>query len=242
MKTSPFVLLFPIVAVIACQKEIKTKPVDFSATEYSALRYDSSSGKPRNMVRETISTEMTSYIKNTLPESKDLRKVNPELLNSNTTVDLKITQKSDVFLTFVSRATKYKNAIAYYAYTTGNPPANPKDIEKITYVFPSAGSGSPLKPGDKVKIGSFEAGTSIGLVLLKDAWNPTAGTLNNAAVHFCYNDALNPEVDPKLKKHVVLMNYQAENKILIGFEDIDRTDPECDHDFNDIVLYATIQQ
>jgi hypothetical protein len=242
MKTSPFVLLLSIVAVIACQKEIKTKPVDFSATEYSALRYDSSSGKPRNMVRETISTEMTSYIKNTLPESKDLRKVNPELLNSNTTVDLKITQKSDVFLTFVSRATKYKNAIAYYAYTTGNPPANPKDIEKITYVFPSAGSGSPLKPGDKVKIGSFEAGTSIGLVLLKDAWNPTAGTLNNAAVHFCYNDALNPEVDPKLKKHVVLMNYQAENKILIGFEDLDRTTSECDHDFNDVVLYATIQQ
>ncbi len=64
--------------------------------------------------------------------------------------------------------------------------------------------------------------------------------MNNDAVHFASNDVLNPEVDPKLKKHAVLINYTPENKILVGFEDYDRTQAGCDNDFNDVVIYATI--
>lgn len=60
------------------------------------------------------------------------------------------------------------------------------------------------------------------------------------AVHFCSNDILNPEVDPNLKKHAVLINFSAENKVLIGFEDRDRTLPNCDHDFNDLLVYCTV--
>jgi hypothetical protein len=97
-----------------------------------------------------------------------------------------------------------------------------------------------LRAGDKIKIGRFQPGTSVGFVLLQKAWNTTTKVLNNKAVHFCSNDALNPEIDPKLKKHVVLINYPSENKVLIGFEDLDRTTSECDHDFNDVVLYATV--
>lgn len=228
--------------VFACQKEAVTKPVLFTETEYAVLAsYDSTTGKPKNMQKDVVSTEMLNHISATLPERQDLRKTNPELLNSNTTVDMRITQKSDVYITFVSQITKYRNAIAYYTYETGKPPATPQDIKKITYVLPNSGVGTALSAGDKIKIGTFEPGTSIGLVLMKDAWDPATGKLNNGVVHFCYNDILNPEVDPKLKKHVVLINYPQENKILIGFEDIDRTSKECDHDFNDVVLYATIQ-
>lgn len=131
--------------------------------------------------------------------------------------------------------------MAFYTYPTGTPPVDPKEIKLITYVFPSVSYGTKLKAGDKIKIGTFEAGTSIGLVLMKDAWQPATGTLDNNAVHFCYNDALNPEVDPKLKKHVVLLNYQPENKILAGFENSGRSTKQSDHDFNDVVLYATIK-
>jgi hypothetical protein len=138
------------------------------------------------------------------------------------------------------QGTRFKNSVAFYTYKTGYPPSSPKDIKSITYILPSAGAGNKLNAGDKIKIGTFEPGTTIGLVLMKDAWDPNTGKLNNGSVHFCYNDLLNPEVDIKLKKHVVLINYQPENKILIGFEDINRTSKECDHDFNDIVLYATI--
>ncbi|HTM91053.1 MAG TPA: DUF4114 domain-containing protein, partial [Flavisolibacter sp.] len=116
------------------------------------------------------------------------------------------------------------------------------DIQKITYVFPNAGHLSPLWAGDKVKIGSFNAGTSIGFVLMQDAWNDATKTLNNAAVHFCSNDVLNPETNPALKKHAVLIIYSSGNnrKVLIGFEDVDRTKQECDQDFNDVVVYATV--
>lgn len=244
MKTSNTAfVLFASVLLFACQKEPKTKPVYFTSTEYKVLApYDSSTGLPNNLLHETVSSDLINFIKTNLPEQQDLRTTNPALLNSNTSSDLRITQKSDVYLTFVSQVTKFQNAVAFYTYQTGNPPADPKDIKTITYVLPNAGVSTALTAGDKIKIGNFEAGTSIGLVLMKDSWTPATGALNNNVVHFCYNDALNPEVNPQLKKHVVLLNYQPENKILIGFEDIDRTSSECDHDFNDVVLYATLQQ
>ncbi len=75
---------------------------------------------------------------------------------------------------------------------------------------------------------------------MKNAWNPSTKTINNTAVHFCSNDVLNPEYDQNLKKHAVLINYSVDNVVLIGFEDIDRTQNNCDHDFNDVVVYATI--
>ncbi len=77
---------------------------------------------------------------------------------------------------------------------------------------------------------------------MQDAWDTTHATLNNDAVHFCTNDVLNPEVDPTKKKHAVIINYTAENKVLIGFEDWDRTVPDCDNDFNDVMIYCTIVQ
>lgn len=227
--------------IFACQKEARTKPVYFTDTEYKVLApYDSATGRPFNMLKDPVPADMLAYINQMLPEKQDLRKTNPELLNSNTSVDLRITKKSDVYITFISTVTAVRNAIGFYTYPTSTPPTSPKDIKTITYIFPHAGVGTKLGAGDKLKIGTFEPGTSIGLVLLRDAFNPTTGALNNQAVHFCYNDALNPEVDPKLKKHVVLFNYQPTNKILIGFENTDRTTKDCDHDFNDVVLYATV--
>jgi hypothetical protein len=76
--------------------------------------------------------------------------------------------------------------------------------------------------------------------LLQKAWDTTTNILSNKVVHFCSNDVLNPEVDPNLKKHAVLINYPPENKVLIGFEDLDRTSQYCDHDFNDLVVYCTV--
>jgi hypothetical protein len=162
------------------------------------------------------------------------------LFNNPAIGDITITQPSTVYITFVSQGGAENNAIAFYTYPTSQPPTSAKDIKKITYFFPSAGHLSPLVAGDKVNIGNFNTGTSIGFVLMEDAWQTATSSLNNDAVHFCTNDALNPEVDPHLKKHGVLINYAPENKVLIGFEDRDRTTPQCDNDFNDAVVYATI--
>ena len=234
-------LLILLLLIGACQKEVLTKPVDFTETTYQTLGTYDSTGKPNYLLpKDPISSGMLSYVRNTLIEATDLRNINPALLTSNTLADLVITQSSDVFITFVSQNTSPSNALAFYTYPSGAPPSNAKDIKTITYVFPSAGKGTPLRAGDKVKIGRFEPGTTIGFVLLRGAWNNDTNMLNNKVEHFCSTDSLNPEVDPGLKKHAVSITYTSENKTLIGFENTDRTKPECDHDFNDLVFYATV--
>jgi hypothetical protein len=235
--------LFVIVSLMAaCRKRESTppptSPKDFSGTMYVAASYDNS-GKPSVMGQDVITANLIAFLNNTLPERVDLRNSNSPLLSTSAIPDIVIKSRTEVSITFVSQGTEFSNTIAYYTYPTANPPAKPKDIVKITYVFPNAGNFTPLKPGDKVTLGTFEAGTSVGFVLLKNGWDTATKTVNNSAVHFCSNDILNPEFDPNLKKHAVLINYSAENVVLIGFEDIDRTQPNCDHDFNDVVVYAT---
>jgi hypothetical protein len=202
--------------------------------------YDAS-GEPAYLTTpDTISSQLLSFLNNTLSEGVNLTTTHPELLTNKAIADIAITQPSDVFITFVSQSGGYTNTFAFYTYPTTQPPASTEDIKTITYVFPNSGMLTPLHRGDKVKIGRFDPGTSIGLVLLQKGWDTTMHTLNNKVVHFCSNDVLNPEVDPNLKKHAVLINYPAENKVLIGFEDLDRTLPACDNDFNDLLLYATV--
>jgi hypothetical protein len=241
MKLKSYSLLFvPVLFFTSCKKDPVTKPVKFTSTTYQTLGYDFT-GKPNYLLKDTISSSLLSFINTSLPNEKNLTVSNPELFTNTAIADIAITQSSDVFITFVSQDGANKNSIAFYTYPTNSPPASAKDISLITYVFPSAGHETPLKAGDKVILGKFESGTSIGFVLMQDAWNSTTHQLNNDAVHFCSNDILNPEVDPKLKKHAVLISYAPENKILIGFEDTDRTNSQCDNDFNDVVVYATVK-
>ncbi|MEO8960489.1 MAG: DUF4114 domain-containing protein [Ginsengibacter sp.] len=235
---SPFIMLL-FLAFSGCKKDPVTKPVKFTATKYETIGYDFT-GKPNYLLKDTISAELLSFIKSTLPNEKNLTVSNPQLFTNTAIADIAITKSSDVFITFVAQDGGNRNSIAYYIYPTNNPPTSSKDISLITYVFPSAGYKTPLLAGDKVKIGKFEAGTSIGFVLMENAWNSTTQELNNRAVHFCSNDALNPEVDPKLKKHAVLIKYIPDGKILIGFEDTDRTSSQCDNDFNDVIVYGTV--
>ncbi|MDQ6761119.1 MAG: DUF4114 domain-containing protein [Bacteroidota bacterium] len=237
-------ILLGISLFAACKKDAVapvTVPVEFPGTSYQFLGTFDSLGKPDYLLpREQISASLLSYINSILINNKNLNLSHPELLNNPAIADIVITQTSDVFITFIQQGAGQANALGFYTYPTGHSPATAEDIKVITYVFPSVGAHSPLKAGDKVKIGKFEAGTSIGFVLMRGAWNASTGTLNNKVVHFCSNDALNPEVDPKLKKHAVLINYPPENKILVGFEDTDRTVASCDNDFNDVEFYCSV--
>lgn len=239
-KYTPLCIIF--LMLVSCKKEEPvTRVVEFNSTSYQALGTYDSSGKPDYLLtRDSISSTLLSFVKTTLPNGKDLRTTNPELLTTKAIADIAITQQSNVFITFVSQGGNDTHTFAFYTYPSNQPPASTKDIKLITYVFPNSGNHTPLRPGDKVKIGRFDAGISIGFVILQQAWDITTNTLNNKGVHFCSNDVLNPEVDPNLKKHAVLINYAPENKVLIGFEDVDRTKPNCDHDFDDVVFFCTV--
>lgn len=241
MKTTNYISLFIILLILnACKKDPSSKPANFTSTTYQNLAPYDPSGKPTNLLKDTVPPAMLSFIDSILPDGVNLTIRHPELFTSTAGADIAITKPSDVFITFVSGVAGNANSIAFYTYPTNNPPTKTSDIKLITYIFPDAGYHTTLQAGDKAEIGKFDAGTTIGFVLMQNAWNAEKGTLNNDAVHFCTTDALNPEVDPNLKRHAVLIDYAPTNKLLIGFEDMERTNPQCDNDFNDAVLYCTI--
>ena len=176
-----------------------------------------------------------------MKDSRNLTVSNPELFTNNAIADIRIVKPATIYMTFVYQNTSGNSALGFYTYLTNNPPKTAKDIQNITYVFPNAGGTTPLKPGDKVKLGTFQPNTSVGFVLMVGAWNNQTKTINPNAIHYCSNDVLNPESTPALKKHAVLIDYPSENKVLIGFEDQNRENPTCDNDFNDAVFYCTIK-
>ncbi len=234
MKHRTYLPLFIIVLMLfACKK-------DKSGTTYKTLGTYDILGKPNYLLKDSISSSLLSFVKNTLPDHVNLTIAHPELFTNTATADITITTTSDVHVTFVSESCGATNSLAFYTYPTNQPPATASNIKLITYVFPSSGNFTALKAGDKAKIGRFDAGTSIGFVFMPSAWDYITHKLNNNVVSFYSNDALNPEVDPKLKRHAVLINYAPENKTLIGFKDTNRENPLCDNDFNDLVIYPTI--
>ncbi|HEY8658052.1 MAG TPA: DUF4114 domain-containing protein [Hanamia sp.] len=234
MKTKNYLLLFIILLLVnACQKP-------HNGTSYQTLGTFNSSGLPNNLLKDTISPTFLSFVDSILPNGQDLRISHPEFFNNVAIGDIVITQPSDVYITFVHGVSGFTNAIAYYTYTTYQPPTSAADLKLITYAFPNAGLYTSLLPGDKVNIGKFSAGTSVGIVLMQNSWDLSTHALNNNVARFFTTDALNPETDPNLKKHAILINYAPENKLLIGFEDTDRSSTLCDNDFNDVVLYCTV--
>lgn len=188
---------------------------------------------------DVISADMLKAINTSLPEGINVAKTHPQYISSGAASDIVITELADVYLTFTYEGAGYKNSLGWYKYPTNNPPKTMNDIDSIHFVFENCslvGSGGNMQSGDKVKIGTFDKGTTIGLVLFADAWTGSAVNYYSGGVYFT-DSYLNPEVSADMKKHTVLLQYQ--NTYLIGFEDQNRESIYCDHDFNDVVVYAT---
>ena len=192
--------------------------------------------------RDMISETLLQYINASLPESQPVPEYKPSYLADGKKTTLDIVDEADVWVTFVHEGAGFKNAIGFYTYQTGTPPQRIEDISQVNVVFPNlsfAGSGGGLYSGDKVNIGRFQPGTSIGLVLLADGWD---GADSEDYYHMVYADRnLNPETDPSLQQHNVLLWDDENDLFLIGFEDIlrDNRPFQCDNDFNDAILLVT---
>ena len=214
-----------------------TLPLEYAASY-------NSTGVPSNLEPglDYISSSLLQYINASLPESMPVPTYHPSYLADGKKTTLDIIELADVWLTFVHEGAGWRNSIGYYVYPTNAPPKSIADIKKVTILFPNAslvGSGGGLKSGNKVKIGRFEAGTSIGLVLFGNGWN---GDKVDGYYHAVFADKnLNPESDPILRQHNVLL-WDAENQLfLLGFEDVRRDNIpfKSDQDFNDAILFVT---
>ena len=207
---------------------------------YSYIGTFNNAGKPNYLepVNDPISASFLANINASLPESRPVQTYHPDYLTSTAETNLNILALSDVWFTFVTEGAGYMNSMGFYTYPTGNPPATVNDIDSIKIILPNAslnGSGGQLVAGNKVKLGRFKAGTSIGFVLIANGWN---GSGVGNGYHKVYsNDALNPGSTPANKRQTVLLFDNTQNLFLVGFEDILRDSPGCDHDFNDCLFF-----
>ena len=240
MKSFNYIMIgLCITALVSCKKVAKGP---FSETTYENLGSFDKTGLPNYLIEpDVISPQLRAFINIYFVDSRNLTKSNPELFTNTALADITISKPTTVFMTFVHQQTAGNSAIGFYTYPTGNPPKSAKELRKITYAFPNTGGTTPLKPGDKVNLGRFEPGISIGFVLMVGAWNTQSHSLNPESIHYLSTDNLNPEKNPSLQKHVVLIDYPSENKVLVGFEDQNRESPTCDHDFNDAIIYCTLK-
>jgi len=194
--------------------------------------------------RDVISAGLLERINASLPEGKPVPQFHPDYLADDVKTNVEITQTADVWVTFVHEGAGWTNSLGFYTYPTNNPPVSRDDISEITFIFPNVsfqGSGGGLRSGDKVRIGRFEAGTSIGFVLMAQGWtssNASAG--GGRYMHFTH-PGLNNEDDPSIRLHNVLLYDNEDDIVLLGFEDVrrDNTPINCDNDFNDAVFYVS---
>lgn len=214
------------------------------AQNYQYLGSYTSNGTPLYLESpgDDVSVETLEMISNSLPESYPVPDYNPHYISSGYDTDLSITEEAEVYVTFVSEGAGYRNVLGFYTYDANNPPATVPAAEDITIIFPNAsalGSGGGLQVGDKVKIGTFPAGTGIGWVLLANAWSANYSTVMDGYWKVYSNPDYNPEADVNLRNHNVLLNDPDNERIILGFEDIRRDYSSCDNDFNDAVFYIT---
>ncbi|HEY9117583.1 MAG TPA: LruC domain-containing protein, partial [Roseivirga sp.] len=190
--------------------------------------------------RDAISATLLAYINASLPESQPVPTYHPTYLATGKKTTLDIIEQADVWLTFVHEGAGWKNAIGFYTYPTNTPPQSINDISAINIAFPNLsfkGSGGGLLSGDKVKLGRFEPGISVGIVLLANGWDTYSS--ENYYYPIFTDNQLNPEINTLKKQHNVLL-WDNENELfMLGFEDINREQAGCDQDFNDAIMFVT---
>ncbi|OYU97020.1 MAG: hypothetical protein CFE21_01655 [Bacteroidetes bacterium B1(2017)] len=205
-------------------------------------RYNSS-GVPLYLVtpNDVIGQTFLNDVNASLPEYQPVPTYHPGYLASNIERNLILTERCDVWITFVHEGAGYLNSLFYFVYNKNNKPTSISQVDSFISIFPNcsySGSGGGLNSGMKVKIGQFGADTAIGFAIAANAWN---GTKPGAGSGFYTTiKSMNPEALDANKEHVVLLYDNPTQRYLIGFEDINRSPGNgCDNDFNDAIIYAT---
>lgn len=201
-----------------------------------------SQGKPNYLtVSDNISSSLLADVNASLPEYIELPTSHPQYLVDGTEANMVLTDSCDLWVTFIHEGAGYRNVLGYYTYATGSDPTAVSDLQNMTIVFPNvskSGSGGGLTSGDKVHLGKFSAGTTVGWFIIANGYNYSQQQVTGSN-YFYSNANLNPETTASEQKHMVLLQDDVQNLLIMGFEDINRQRPNCDQDFNDAIFYAT---
>jgi hypothetical protein len=140
------------------------------ATKWIIPSYNSQ-GVPNNLepVNDPVDQSLLNDLNATLPEYKSVPVYHPEFLASSVPNNLVLEELCDVWITYITEGAGWMNTLGYFVFNTGNPPASAAAIDTIRVIFPNlsnTGSGGALNPGNKVFLGRFPAGKSIGWVVI----------------------------------------------------------------------------
>ena len=212
-------------------------------------------GRPTYLepVGDVITSGLLALVNTALPEYQRVPDVHPEFISDQATSTLNVIEETDIYVSFVSEGAGYLNGVGFYTFPTNTPPTTATEAGDVTLIFPNASAGlsNGLLSGDKVKIGHFSPGTSVGFVLFQDAWKFNSATnnydVNLTGTKLYSNSNLNPEPLAVNRRHTVLLHNVPNQLFVLGFEDVERQlpngdlTPYCDNDFNDLVLFASTE-
>ncbi|MDB9744050.1 LruC domain-containing protein [Fibrobacterales bacterium] len=194
---------------------------------------------PQNQVTDLdVSAGILSEVNKSLPEKRPVPNHNPEYIQQGADNELKITDSAEVWVTFIHEGAGYKNSMGYFSYPTGSLPASSDSLDK-TIIFPNTsyqGSGGILSSGDRVLLGSFSQGQTLGFYIIANGWTGQ-GVNDSKPTYYSISD-FNPEATEDKRKHLVLLHSPTYNHLILGFEDLNRHGG--DNDFNDAVFVVEV--
>ncbi|MDP3437382.1 MAG: LruC domain-containing protein [Bacteroidales bacterium] len=217
--------------------------------DFRTLGTWNNSGLPNYLLSPdaTITAELINVVNASLPESKPVPTYNPHYITNGVSSALRVIADATVEVVFIHEGAGYKNVLGYFHYPTNSPPTSVNQINKII-AFPNssyAGSGGALSSGNRVQlkywngtdfVNVFPAGTSIGWYIVANGFSN--GTISQTAPRYYSLEQFNPESNPLLKPHNVLLYDPQRQLVIIGFEDLPRSGGHSDDDFNDAIFYA----
>ncbi|MCB0761861.1 MAG: DUF4114 domain-containing protein [Flavobacteriales bacterium] len=211
--------------------------------QYAELGSWDSNGVPNYLLApgDEITSQFLEFINLALPEQSNVAQNNPMLLTDEI-AELHIHDTTEVFLTFTHEGAGWKNSLAFYTFSPEDQMTTAPPTSDLTMVFPNcsyANSGGGLQSGNKVSLGTFTPGTCIAFALVAKGWKPYAQQVTNSLYTLYSHPAFNPETDTTLRQHCITLYDELTSRVTIGFEDIHREWGSCDHDFNDVLFFAS---
>lgn len=201
-------------------------------------------GGVRGNIFNEDAVRMENVLEKYLPEREKIHHKNPQWLKDNV---IDVLNDTEISVSFVTEGAGYRNTLGFFIYETKNQPKSISEIDTAHIIFANCSkvnSGGNLRSGDTMQLPfsydedkfnyTFPSGYSVGFLLFSDAWNGVDVKRNIRP--YSSISKLNPENAQELKYHTVCILPEEVDSLLIGFEDIDRESPSCDHDFNDCVF------
>lgn len=194
------------------------------------IGYYQNIGKPENLIwsRDEYPSDFFQRISNALPESE----LNEAFITDDDGATISLSEDAEVFITFIHEGAGYRNAFGFFTFDKNNPPQSIEDVSE-TIVFPNL-SFPHMAKGHRLSLGNFPAGTNIGFFIAANGYWYATGVKPFKVPYYYSLSHLNPESNPDLKQHVVLLYDDEVQEVIMGFEDLPRT--WGDNDFNDAIF------